>query len=119
MPEFFKLGGWGMYPILIIGLIALGAGAFYAVRGESRVRSSLDALVVCLIGATMTALSTDLITVFLFLGSEKAPADPFTFARIGVQGLGESLTPVAMGSVFFTLVYALVALGQRKADARA
>jgi hypothetical protein len=119
MPELFKLGGWVMYPILVIGLVTLGAAGFYAARGEARTRGSIDALVACLVAAVVMALSTDLTTVVFHLASEKGPKDTFGILRILCQGFGESLSPVTLGSAFLVLVFALTALGQRKVDARA
>ena len=34
MGEAFRLGGWGMYPTLFIGVLLVGAAVGYAVRPE-------------------------------------------------------------------------------------
>lgn len=38
MLEHFKAGGWGMFPILIIGLVMLGAAAAAAGTGKTTTR---------------------------------------------------------------------------------
>jgi heme exporter protein D len=34
MVEFFQMGGWGMYPTLVFGVLALGAALRYAMTGD-------------------------------------------------------------------------------------
>lgn len=116
MMEWFKLGGWGMYPILIVGLIATGNSAFYAARGDARVHGSIKALSKALVWFIATAVSSDLIAVFFFLKGQNT-ADP-QHTKILYEGLGESLTPLTLGGAFLGLVWTLAAVGQRKADQR-
>jgi hypothetical protein len=61
-------------------------------------------------------VSSDLTAVFFYLQSPNVPGDQL--ARILLQGLGESLTPVTMGSSFLALAWVLRAVGQRRADQR-
>ncbi len=115
--EWFKMGGWGMYPILVVGLVCLGTSAFYAARGDGRVRGSIEALSRALSWFIATAVATDLITVCFFLSSDKGPP-PEMMTRIFFQGLGESLTPLAMGGSLLSLSWLFTAVGQRRADQR-
>jgi hypothetical protein len=36
MADAFQMGGWGMWPILIFGVVLLGLSARYAVKPEAR-----------------------------------------------------------------------------------
>lgn len=114
--EWFKLGGWGMYPILIVGLVLLGGSAYFAARGDARSRGALDAMSKALVWFIVGATASDLIAVFFYLQTPKVPDDQVT--RILLQGLGESLTPVTLGSTFMALAWLLRAVGQRRADQR-
>lgn len=57
MNDFFSDGGYGMYPTLVFGILALGVAALYAVKPERRfvplvVSTSLLTLVSGLLGFT-------------------------------------------------------------------
>lgn len=49
-----------MYPILVVGLVCLGTSAFYAARGDGRVRGSIEALSRALSWFIATAVATSL-----------------------------------------------------------
>ena len=116
MGEWFRLGGWGMYPILLVGLISLGSAAYYAARGDARTRGMIDALSRSLVWFTATAVTTDLITVLFYVkGLDTRDGGHL---KILYEGLGESLTPLVMGGAFLALIWALVAVGQRRSDQR-
>lgn len=114
--EWFRLGGWGMYPILIIGLVSLGTSAFFAARGDATVRDSLRAMLRALFWFTVTAVASDLTTVFFYLQKPDVPDN--MVLRILLQGVGESLTPVTLGGSFLALSWLFAAIGQRRADQR-
>ena len=114
--EWFKLGGWGMYPILFVGLASLGTAAFYAARGDARLRGSLEAMSRALVWFIVTAVSSDLVTVCFYLKGPDIPAEQRL--RILLEGVGESLTPLTMGGAFLALMWLFVAIGQRRVDQR-
>jgi hypothetical protein len=88
--------------------------ASWAPRADVRVRGSIEALCRALVWFTVTAVVTDLITVLFYLqGLGEGPN-----VKILYQGVGESLTPVAMGGAFLSLIWVLMAIGQRRADVR-
>jgi hypothetical protein len=61
--EWFRQGGWGMFPVLIVGLVSLGSAAFFAARGDAGLRPSLQALSRALVGFMMMALLWLLVAV--------------------------------------------------------
>lgn len=114
--EWFRLGGWGMYPILVVGLVGLGAAAFYAARGDGRLRGSLEATSRALAWFIATAVASDLIAVCFALRAPDIPDSQR--ARILLEGIGESLTPLTMGGAFMALMWLFIAIGQRRVDQR-
>lgn len=114
--EWFRLGGWGMYPILVVGLVCLGTSAFYAARGDATVEGSIRSLSRALGWFIATAVASDLTTVFFFLQRPEVPEGKLT--RILLEGLGESLTPLVLGGAFLALSWLFTAVGQRRAAQR-
>lgn len=100
----FDDGGWGMYPTLFFGLLALAVSALYAVRPERRfvplvVSTSLLTLVSGVLGFVrgVSASFTHITT----------PTDR-TLAMVGV---GESAHNVTLALIFVALVLVATTIG--------
>ncbi|MCZ7677927.1 MAG: hypothetical protein M5U28_03745, partial [Sandaracinaceae bacterium] len=92
MMELFAEGGWGMYPVLVFGLLLVGTSARYAWDGEPmRLRFAL-ALSALLIVSTLNAMLTDLGAVFDYV-SDPARTPDAALARTLCTGLKESTRP--------------------------
>ncbi len=114
--EWFRAGGWGMFPILFVGLLTLGASAYYAARGDAAVEGSLRALGRAVRWFVAVAVASDLIAVCSYLQRPEVSDDRLT--RILLQGVGESLTPVVLGGAFLALSWLFAAVGHRRAARR-
>ncbi|MCS6902596.1 MAG: hypothetical protein NZX77_22900 [Polyangiaceae bacterium] len=115
--EWFRAGGWGMFPILLVGLLNLGSSAYYAAaRGDVLVEGSHRALGKAVWWFVAVAVASDLIEVCSYLQKSEVPDAKLT--RILLQGLGESLTPVVLGGAFLALSWLLAAVGHRRAARR-
>jgi hypothetical protein len=106
MGEAFKMGGWGMYPTLIFGLMLSLTAMRYAASPDPRVMplvKSLGALTVLsgLLG-TVTGLIKSIIAV--------APLPPEKHFLV-VLGFGESLNCFGLGLVFAVLAALFVSAG--------
>ena len=105
--NFFVEGGWGMYPVLVMDSLLVGAGFRYARDGEPirlRFIGALGlALVVTMIDATWTCVAA----VFRFL--ETVPEAEFR--RTLMTGLMESTRPAVLGGALLALALTLVAVG--------
>lgn len=112
----FQNGGWGMFPVLGLGLLGLAAAAHYAARADARSRGSIEALSRALVWTIVVAVSTDFMAVFHALTNESIPEAQLT--RILYMGSWEALSPLPMGAAFLVLIWLLVAVGQRRVDAR-
>jgi len=116
--DFMKEGGWGMWPVLLLGVAAVAAAGRYAARPDARWLRFVGALWVTLGVVVLHALVTDLAAVFRYL-EDPARAPDAQLARLLVTGLKESTRPAALGGIFLTLVPLLAAAGlYRAADAK-
>jgi hypothetical protein len=108
--EFMREGGWGMWPILLIGLVTLASATRYAIRPERLCVRFVAALWLTLLVAVVHATTTDLAAVFRYFEDEgRAPDSQIT--RLLLVGLKESTRPAALGGIFLTLAPLLVAVG--------
>lgn len=110
MMEFFKEGGWGMWPILVLGLITVGAAARFASKPERRQVGFLGAMGLATLTSIFHATWTDVGAVLNALGDEKL-VSAAEMPRVLAEGLKECTRPGAMGGAFLTLATILVAVG--------
>ncbi len=117
MVEFFQEGGWGMYPVLIVGLVLLGSAAYFAIdRSAARLRF-MGALSLALVVFSVQSLIVDMATVFWALsdGNRFAGADR---VAILLEGLKESSRPMTLGLGLLGLALICVAIGVYRMDRR-
>ncbi len=108
--EFMREGGWGMWPVLLLGAASVAAAGRYAARPDTRWLRFAGALWITLAVVVAHAVVTDVAAVFRFLEDPGRAPDP-QFARLLVTGLKESTRPAALGGIFLTLAPLLVAAG--------
>jgi hypothetical protein len=110
MIEFFQEGGFGMYPVLVFGLVLIGTAGRYAWDGEPmRLRVAL-ALAVLLIVTVAHATWTDLAAVFDHI-SDPARTPEAELTRTLFVGLKESTRPGALGGALLSFALMLVCVG--------
>jgi hypothetical protein len=110
MIEFFKEGGWGMWAILVFGLVAIGAAIRFAARPARQQMGFLGAMSLTTVLATLNATWTDFGAVFAALSDEKRIADA-QMTRIMWEGFKECTRPGAFGLGLLTIVSLLFAVG--------
>jgi hypothetical protein len=103
-------GGWGMYPVFVLGILLLVTSGRYAYDGEPvrlRFVTILSVtLVVFGVGGTLASLAK----VFWYLEEEsRAPND--AFGRILAQGIKEASRPVVTSFALLGFGLALTAIG--------
>ena len=108
--DFMKEGGWGMWPVLLLGLAGVASAARYAVRPVPGCLPFVAALWLTVGVVVGHAVITDLAAVFRYLEDPTRAPDP-QFARLLVTGLKESTRPAALGGIFLTLMPLLAAVG--------
>jgi hypothetical protein len=107
---FMREGGWGMWPVLLLGVVALASATRYAIRPERLCLRFVAVLWVTLLAAVVHASVTDVAAVFRYL-EDPARAPDGQVARLLITGLKESTRPAALGGIFLTLVPLLAAAG--------
>src|SRR5688500_14010609 len=100
MSEAFRLGGWGMYPTTIAGLILI----YFALRYAAAPDATKNLVVRRLMLLTFLSGCLGFVTGVIKSFTSELSAD---FSRDVVTGIGESLTNVGLGLVF--LVAATIA----------
>lgn len=117
MGDFFAEGGWGMYPVLIFGLITVGGAVWFALRPEPRRLAFTGAMWLTLSSAIIHATWTDVAAVLSYLEDPKRAPDG-EVVRTLFTGLKESTRPGALGGTFLTLALLIVAIGALRAPKR-
>ncbi|MGH7327830.1 MAG: hypothetical protein ACREJX_05720, partial [Polyangiaceae bacterium] len=109
MLEGFHDGGWGMYPILVFGLVLLGAAIKYAVKPQRKMVPLLYGLGILTLASGGLGFVTDLITVSHAI--QRVPEFTARAGLITIEGVGESLNAVAFSLIFVTLAALAACLG--------
>jgi hypothetical protein len=107
---FMREGGWGMFPILLLGLVALGGGIRYAIRPGRLWFRFVAALWLTLLVSVVHASITDVAAVLGYF-DDPARASDSEIPRLIIMGLKESTRPAILGGIFLTLVPLLAAVG--------
>ena len=108
--EFIREGGWGMWPILLLGLVTLASATRYLARPERGCVPFIAALWVALLVVVVHATVIDVGAVFHYLENPVRTPDG-QMARTLMTGLKESTRPAGLGGIFLTLAPLLVAAG--------
>jgi Na+/H+ antiporter NhaC len=115
MIEFFKEGGWGMWPILILSLVTVGASARFAAKPQRRQIGFLFAMALATMMSIFHATWTDIGAVFNAAADTERTKDA-EVTRLLCEGFKESTRPGAMGGSFLTLAAILGAVGMLRID---
>jgi hypothetical protein len=110
MLEFFKEGGFGMWPILVFGLITLVVAGRFAARPERRQLGFLGGMALSTVLVMLHATWTDFGTVCGALADPERVSDA-GLTRTMWQGLKECTRPGAFGLALLTLAAILFAAG--------
>jgi ABC-type lipoprotein release transport system permease subunit len=98
MTEAFRLGGWGMYPTLICGILLIGAGILYAVKPQRRFVPLLISVGTMTFVSGLLGFTTGVIKSFLPIG-QVGPGERY----IAMIGVAESMVNITFALVFVML----------------
>jgi hypothetical protein len=107
--EFMIEGGPGMWPIMLFGLICVGAGVRFATRPDRRWLGITAAMWLTVVTATLHTTLIDVTSVLSGISDPKIPGDDRLLMLL--QGLKESFRPGALGGIFLTLAALALAVG--------
>jgi hypothetical protein len=106
MTDFFRIGGYGMWPTLAFGLLMFAAALRYAGRPERKRVPLVVSLGVLTLASGLCGFITGLIKSFEAVG-QVGPDDRF----IAIIGLGESLHNVALALICIALATLAAVVG--------
>ena len=109
---FMREGGWAMWPLLLFGLVCLGAAVRFATRPGPRWLAFTGAMWLTILTTITHAVLTNLGSVFRYLSTTTASDDRTVLLFVGLK---ESLRPAALGGTFLTLAALCVAIGAFRA----
>lgn len=107
MLEAFRLGGWGMYPTLLFGLVCIATSVRYAVKPERRLVPLLITTNVMAFIAGNLGFVTGLINTAKYMEKVETSQVPL----ITVLGTGESLHNVALALILMILAAVASTIG--------
>jgi nitrate reductase NapE component len=107
----FQEGGWAMYPVVALGLVAVGTAARFALRGEHQllafIRWTLGSLL--LVGAFGFTVG-----MMKVLHYAQGVSDPLLTSRLIMEGLAEAANNPACALMFGVISSVCIAVGQRR-----
>ena len=110
MMNLFVEGGWGMFPVLVFGLVLVVSAGRYAWEPAAARLRFIVAMSVLLATAIAHAMLTNVAAVFSFVSNPESVSDT-QLARVLCTGFMESTRPGALGGAFLVLALVLVAVG--------
>ena len=114
MQDAFHLGGWGMYPTTIAGLVLLFAAVRYARQPDLIRREVVRRLAMLTFLVSCLGFVTGVIKSFVAAGADNMSPD---LGRMVVGGVGESLNNVGLGLVLLIVASIATSIGAARAKA--
>lgn len=105
--DFFKAGGWGMYPTMIFGFFFVAASVLFLLRPERRFLPLVASLGAVTLGSGLLGTSVGIVKSFHYLQQVPA-ADQLIVATLGCA---ESLNNLVLALIIVVAATLLVSIG--------
>lgn len=109
--NFFREGGFGMWPTVLFGFFLVAVSGLYALRPEKRFLLLAAVLGAATAGAGLLGASVGVITTLRAAVAGK----PEELAQLAALGTAESLNNVVLGMILFVLASLICAVGAARA----
>jgi len=112
MLEFFKAGGFNMFPLTAFGIALVVTGIKFARNADPQRLSLIRALTTTIVFCTIIGVAAGLAsTAHYVVEVQEAQKDPLPYL---LQGFAETMTNVILGGAFVVATWLLVAVGVRR-----
>jgi hypothetical protein len=111
MSQFFRLGGWGVYPTTIIGLVLVAFAIQYARDPRTARMQVVRYLSVVTMLVAALGFVSGVIKALTSLPID-SPCEAWVFAAIGI---GEALSNIAIGLFMLVVAWGASSLGAHRA----
>jgi hypothetical protein len=112
MLDFFRAGGFNMFPLTVIGVALLITGIKFARNADAQRLSLIRALTTAVIFSTIAGTAAGFAATAKFvIERPEAQKEPLPYL---LAGFSESLSNVILGASFAVLAWTLVAVGVRR-----
>lgn len=116
MLNAFREGGWGMYPTLIVGLIALASAVRFAWQANAKLRGFINAMSLSAAMCGLTGFVTGLISTGSYIGKRELKGQEALLTLL--MGTKESMNNLALALLLLAIIFVVIAIGQRRIDVR-
>jgi len=113
MGEAFRLGGWGMYPTTIVGVVLIVMATRYAARPDQARLHAVRCLSVLTFFVSCLGFVTGVIKTFSSIDESVGPE----LGNFVVMGVGESLNNLGLGLTTLVMAWAAVSVGAARSRA--
>jgi hypothetical protein len=118
MMDFMRAGGFGIWVVLLFGLITLGTAVLFAWRPDERRLSFIRAMTLATAFQTVAATVSGFGAVGFKVPSTPAWAESPKVHLIVMEGIAESLTNSMLGFTLLAVAWLVTAIGIRRLAAR-
>ncbi|HET9452279.1 MAG TPA: hypothetical protein VFO83_15420 [Aggregicoccus sp.] len=113
--ELMQAGGVGMWGVLALGLVCLGASVLFARRPERRWLGFIACMALATLGSLLLSTITGFATVGIYASQMARDGEPVL--PVLLAGAGESLAPAVLGLSLLTVTALVTAVGMRRLGA--
>lgn len=117
MLEFFREGGWAMWPILVFGMVTVGAAGRFAHKPDLKALRFIGSMAVLTLVTTFHGTLTCVGAVLAALSDEKRIPDA-ELTRTFFAGFMESTRPGMLGGFLLMLGCLFVAIGMLRSNTK-